>query len=475
MPDVPTEHPAPPGTKISPAGLPPDPSIGLRADQVAERRRAGQTNDLPSRTSRSYAEIVRSNTLTFFNAMFGSLAVVMLAVAPPQDAIFGLIVLANTAVGIVQEIRAKWTLDRLAVLGQARPRVVRDGVLGEVDRADVVLDDVVDLSVGDQVVVDGAVLVADGLEVDESLLTGESDPVAKQVGDPLSSGSFVVAGSGRGVATRVGRSAYAARLVDEASSFTLAGSRLRADLDRFLRAITWVLVPTAVLLMSSQLLRSGLGVRPAIAAGIAGTITMVPEGLILLTSIAFAVGVVRLGRRRVLVQELAAVEGLARTDVLCIDKTGTLTDPRLSVVGVESSDPAAPVAQALAALAAAEHHPNLSLVAIAEAYPQDPGWVVREQVGFSSARGWSGAWFDDQGGWVLGGADRLLDPDLPLAVRAEELAGTGQRVLALARTGQPPPTRSGALPTGLVPSALVVLDQPLRPDAAATLRYFAEQ
>src|SRR5215212_1396567 len=260
-------------------------SAGLTAAEVAEREARGLVNDVPSAPTRTIGQIVRSNLVTRFNLLLGSLLAV---------------ILANTVVGIVQEVRAKRTLDRLEVVNAPRARVVRDGRVAELAVGQVVLDDVLETAAGDQVVVDGEVLDAAGLEVDESMLTGESEPVARRAGDRLLSGSFVAAGSGRYQATKVGREAYAVQLTEQARRFTLARSELRAGVDQILKYVTWALVPTAVLLFVSQL-RLEHGVRAGLRGAVAGTVAMVPEGLVLLTSVAFAVGVVRLGRRQVLV------------------------------------------------------------------------------------------------------------------------------------------------------------------------------
>jgi cation-transporting ATPase E len=288
---------------------------GLSTAEVADRVARGLVNDVPSAPTRTIGQIVRSNVLTRFNLLLGSLLAVILVVGPLQDALFGLVIVANTVVGIVQELRAKRTLDRLEVVNAPRARVVRDGRVGELAVGQVVLDDVLEAAAGDQVVVDGQVLDAAGLEVDESLVTGESEPVARRAGDRLLSGSFVAAGSGRYQATKVGREAYAVQLTEQARRFTLARSELRAGVDQILKYVTWALVPTAVLLFVSQL-RLEHGVRAGLSGAVAGTVAMVPEGLVLLTSVAFAVGVVRLGRRQVLVRELPAVETLARASVV---------------------------------------------------------------------------------------------------------------------------------------------------------------
>ena len=287
---------------------------GLTSAEVDERVAKGLVNDVPEAPTRTLAEIVRANVLTPFNFLLGSLLVVILVVGPLQDALFGLVLVANTLVGIVQEVRAKRTLERLAVIGAPTARVVRDGTTREVGVGEVVLDDLLVAAPGEQVVVDGEVRQATAAEVDESLLTGESEPVGKRPGEPMLSGSFVVAGTLAYQATKVGREAYAAQLAEQARRFTLARSELRAGVDRIVKAVAWLLVPTAALLLASQL--RSLGVRAALRGAVAGTVHMVPEGLVLLVSVAFAVGVVRLGRRRVLVQELPAVETLARASVV---------------------------------------------------------------------------------------------------------------------------------------------------------------
>ncbi|HEX6845004.1 MAG TPA: HAD-IC family P-type ATPase, partial [Actinomycetota bacterium] len=307
---------------------------GLTAAEVADRVARGLTNDVPPAPTRTVREIVRANVFTRFNALLGAMLAIILVVGPIQDALFGFVIVANSVIGIVQELRAKRTLDRLTLLVAPKARVVRDGTVAEVSVGEVVLDDLLELEAGDQVVVDGTVVRSRQLEIDESLLTGESDPVPKEESDDVLSGSFVAAGAGRYIVTKVGAEAYAATLAADARRFTLARSELRAGTDRILAYVTYAIVPTAILLFWSQL-RAHDSWRDAVSGAVAGTVAMVPEGLVLLTSLAFAVATVRLARRRVLVQELQAVEGLARIDVLCIDKTGTLTEGRLAVDRVE--------------------------------------------------------------------------------------------------------------------------------------------
>lgn len=450
------------------------PLSGLTASEVAERVARGQVNVSDERTSRTLPEIVRANVFTRFNAILGTMLVIILIVGPIQDALFGVVLVLNALIGIVQEIRAKRTLDRLAVLNAPRARVVRDGEVSEVAVGEVVLDDVVELVAGDQVPCDGKVRTAEGMEIDESLLTGESDPVPKDEGDEVLSGSIVVAGSGRFQATRVGDDAYARRLATEARRFTLVRSELVDGINTILRYVTWALVPTAALLALSQF-RAHEGWREASAGVVAGVVAMVPEGLVLLTSLSFGIAAVALARRKVLVQELPAVEGLARVDVVCLDKTGTITEGVISFDELEHFDPDDPVAEALGALAADEAR-NATMNALCDVFPAPPGWERTASVPFSSARKWSGATFGDHGTWVLGApeilwADRPADD--PVRGRADVLAAEGRRVLLLARTDAA--FVDEALPDGLRASALVLFEEQVRPDAAETLRYFEQQ
>jgi cation-transporting ATPase E len=432
----------------------------------------GQVNTQSRQASRSTADIVKANVVTRFNALIGALFAVILVIGPLRDGLFGLVIVVNTAIGVVQELRAKATLDHLAILNRTRPRVVRDGAVVEIAMDQVVLDDVIELGPGDQLVADGTVLAATGLEVDESLLTGEADPTGKHPADSLLSGSFVVAGTGHYRVTHVGGDAYAARLAEQASRFTTTSSELRAGIDQVLRWITWLFVPVAALSIFGQV-RADQSVTDTLRGTVAALVPMVPEGLVLLTSVAFAVAVVRLGRRQCLVQELPAIEELARVDVVCTDKTGTLTETgmRLGRLRTITIDPAA--ASALAALAAADARPNASMRAITTAYPDPPDWQVTATAAFSSATKWSGASFADHGDWVLGAADVLLPAGSTAVAEADELSAGGLRVLLLGRSDRA--VDGPGAPGVVTPIALVVLEQRIRADAAATLDYFAAQ
>ena len=449
-----------------------DPARGLTAAEVRDRAKRGLLNVTTDDNRRTFADIVRANLLTRFNAILGGLLLVVFATGEYHDALFGIVLVVNALVGIVQETRAMRTLDRLQVVSAPRARVVRDGAMAEIAVEDVVRDDVLDVSTGDALPVDGTVLTGTGLEIDESLLTGESDPVAKERGDRVLSGSFVTAGQGRFVATAVGDDAYAARLAKEAKQFTVVHSELRAGTDRILKVATWVIVPVGILLLISQL-RSSSSVSEALRSSVAGVGAIIPEGLVLLTSVAFALGVIRLGRRQALIQELAAVEVLARVDVVCVDKTGTLTQGTLRVSGIEMASDMGrdEVVTVLGALVAVEEHPNASLLAIADVGP-DPRWTVSATVPFSSARKWSGATFAGSGSWLLGAPDVLLDRDHPLRWRVQALAATGARVILLARTDEALGERP---PSDVAPIALVCLEEQVRPEAADTVAYFRQQ
>jgi cation-transporting P-type ATPase E len=507
---------------------------GLDEAAVAERRAAGLVNQVTDTNRRSFDDIVRANVFTRFNAILGTLLAVVLVIGAYRDALFGIVLLSNACIGIIQEIRAKRTLDRLSLISAPRVTVIRASQPAELRVDDIVLDDLIELKPGDQVPVDGNVLDATGLEVDESLLTGEADPLPKAAGDGVLSGSFVVAGRGRFRATAVGDNAYAARLAAEAKKFALVHSELRSGTDQILRVVMWLMIPTAVLLLITQL-RGTTSVFDGLRATVAGTGAIIPEGLVLLTSLAFAVGVIRLGRRQALVQELPAVELLARVDVVCVDKTGTLTQGSLKLAAVEPvgdrfepweapaeaevaamhpdsesstepdttavlpipetspsagesepgdvADDAGPgeqtgpeldddLAAVLGAIGAAEERPNASLLAIV-ALGRDPGWTLQSAVPFSSARKWSSASFAGEGSWLLGAPDVLLAEGDPVRVRGEELAATGRRIILLAHTDVEPSAEGP--PEDVRPMALLGLEEELRKEAPDTLRYFAEQ
>ena len=423
---------------------------------------------------------MRANVITPFNGLLLTLFVVILATGRWQNGLFGLVIVANSAIGVIQEVRAKRTLDRLAVLNAPRARVVRDGVVSEIAVDGVVADELLELRTGDQVPADGLVTESTGFEVDESLLTGESDAIAKLVADEVRSGSIVVAGAGRFQATAIGDEAYATKLGIEAKKFTLIQSELVGATNTLLRWISLMMLVVGPLLLWSQFRSSdNKNWQDAVTGTVAALVGMVPEGLVLLTSLAFVVAAVSLARRQTLIQELPAVEVLARVDVVCLDKTGTLTygdiefDELVLLAGAESSS----VRDALALAAAGDT--NSTAAALSVEFT-DTSWERTGGIPFSSSRKWSAISAAGHGTWVLGAPEMVLphasdEPSQLARSRANAIAETGRRVLLLAFDPRELVGDEAQLPSELLPQALVVLAERIREDAADTLRFFAEQ
>jgi cation-transporting P-type ATPase E len=448
---------------------------GLTTAEVAERRARGQINTTSQASSRSVWTIIRTNVFTRFNAILGALFVLILITGSFADGLFGLVLIINSGIGIVQEYFAKRKLDKLALLNSPTVRVMRDGTVDVIPIGDVVLDDLIELRIGDQVPADGSMATVEGLEIDESNLTGESDPIHKSIGDDVRSGTAVVAGSGRFVAAAVGPDAYVNQIAAEAKKFTKTRSEIQDSVNRLLKYITWIIVFALPLQLWSQWRVVGdQGWQEVVIRSTAGLVGLVPEGLVLLTSVAFLLAAVSLTRQQVLVQELPAVEGLARVDVVCLDKTGTLTTGEIAYEDCEPVNGASKdeVRAALGALAD-DPNPNGTLLALASALSTPPDWHRDSTVPFSSARKWSAASFSDHGTLVFGAPDVLLANNDPLRSRVSELAATGRRVLALLRTTAP--LDGEIAPADARCVALVTLTEQVRPDARETLDYFAGQ
>jgi cation-transporting ATPase E len=318
---------------------------GLTASEVAARVADGRVNAVPDAPVRSLGEIIRANVFTPINGIIGVLFVLILIAGHPQDAVFAVVIVSNSVIGIVQELRARKTLNELALLNAPKARVVRDGEASSIGLSQVVADDLLELQPGFQVVVDGEVTQSTGLEIDESLLTGESEPIIKQVGDDVLSGSFVVAGSGSFRATRIGAESYSSKLAEEAREFKLAPSDLRRSIDRVLHWQLFVIPPLGILLLirlwNSDDVQEVAGDerwREALTGTVAACVSMVPAGLVLLTSVALIAGALALARRRALAKELASVELLARVDTICLDKTGTITTGDIAFGGIRHWD-----------------------------------------------------------------------------------------------------------------------------------------
>lgn len=464
------------------------PDSGLTQHQVQQRIDLGHVNELPPTSGRSVRDIIRANVFTRINGILAVLFAVVLYTGSIVNGAFGLLIIANSIVGIIQELRAKRTLDKLSIVGRAKPMVIRDGEPArEIDRESVVLDDLIEVGPGDQIVVDGILRYASDVAVDESSLTGESDAVDKSVGDMVYSGSSVVVGSARYQATKVGKEAYAAKLAAEANKFTLTDSQLFRGINKILTYISWILIPVGALAIYTQLFVAGDDLNDALLAMVATLVPMVPEGLVLMTTIAFALGVVRLGRRRVLVNELPAIEGLARVDTVCVDKTGTLTENAMQLVEVDivSDDGTTrdEVDSALIDLCKLDDRPNATARALLDGLA-DAGDVVKhertETRPFASANKWSALTYHGGVTWVFGAPDVLVDDSAVGMQKARQLMEEGLRVLLLARSS----VGADDLPGGalrkseaveLEPVALAVLGQKVRSDAAETVAYFYEE
>ena len=455
---------------------------GLTSAEAA--RGLARLGPVEPRTSRSVASIVAGNVFTLFNAILGTFFVLLLALGLFADALFGLIAAVNSAIGIRQELNAKETLDRLALLVAPRAKAIRDGRVTELRAEEVVPGDVIRVEPGDQLVADGVAVESRALTVDESILTGESDGVRKRKGDRLLSGAFAIAGSGYYEVDAVREQSHAEQVAGEARTFRHPPSPLQLEVNRLLSATTIVMLPLAVLLLLAFSVRN-VGLHEAAQTATAGLVTLIPEGLVLLMSVTLAVAAVRLARMNTLVQQMAATEALAAVDAICVDKTGTLTDGTLDLVSVEVADKARPAVahEALARFAHSAGERNRTLETIAERYPGKPEPVVAE-VPFSSAWKWSGVTLDGRGSatsYVLGAPEVLAKAgalELPPALQRtlEEHTAAGRRVVAFGETTHSLPDDPGIHPPPtLEPRALVVLEEQLRPDAAETIEFMRRQ
>jgi cation-transporting ATPase E len=450
---------------------------GLSSAEAAKRlRKLGTT---PDTSSRSVSSIVAGNVFTLFNAIIGVFFVLILSLGLIADAVFGVIAIVNSYIGIRQELKAKKTLDELAVLVAPHAKVLRDGSEVSLLAEAIVPGDVIAIEPGDQLVADGEIIASRGMTLDESMLTGEADGVRKEVGGRALSGSFCISGSGRYRVDAVREESYAGRLAGEAKAFRHPPSPLQSEVNRVIVACTWAMAPLAVLLLITFQLRS-VDLVEAAQTATAGLVTLIPEGLVLLMSVTFAVAAVRLARKDTLVQQMSATESLAAVDTICVDKTGTLTDGKLRLLGIQVGE-GVDLDEAQAALgrfAASAGDRNRTLETVAEAFPAQPGRVESE-VSFSSKWKWSGL---RMGGtsYVLGAPDILAAGEaleLPpgLARKLEEETAAGRRVVAFGQGSEAlPDDPEHAPPPRLTPVALVVLEETLRADAAETIATMRE-
>lgn len=450
------------------------PFSGLSAQEVHSQIKAGNTNATDERSSRSLVDILRANLLTRFNALLGVLFVTVMIVGSPIDGLFGLVIVINSAIGIFQELRAKRTLDRLAILNAPVAHIIRDDTLHTLPVAQIVLGDTLRISIGDQIPADGTVLQSEGLEIDESLLTGESDAIHKKKGDKVLSGAIVVAGEGYMKTTAVGAHSYAHSISAQVKKFTRVSSDLVDGTNKLLGYISWIIVVVAPLLIWGQIVNSGNSWQEAVVRSTAAISGMIPEGLVLLTSLVFMLAALALARKKVLVQQLPAIEGLARVDVLCLDKTGTLTEGTIHFEGFQLISNNHSLAELEKVLATFGKNPNSpTLAAFHEAFKKHQTLATTGTVAFSSARKWS-AVSTKNGSWILGAPEMVWsDATSDIRKQANKLAQKGQRVLLLTTSQQKPTAEQ--LPTKQQAVAFVLLSEKIRPDARQTLQFFAEQ
>ena len=475
---------------------------GLTDEQVNARIAEGKVNADENPNTRTYKQIVRENTLTFFNFLNLVLLVLVLLVGSYKNAFFVCIIIINTLIGIAQEIRAKKTIDKLAILTARKSVVIREGQKWTVPTEELVLDDVVCLKTGDQVPADARILEG-GLEVNESLLTGESDNLPKNEGDELFSGSFVTSGEACCQIIHVGKDNYAAQITSEAKEFKRHNSELKNSLNAILKVISIIIVPLGALLFYKQYYIVGDTFRDSVVSMVAGVLGMIPEGLVLLTSVALTLGALVLANKKTLVQELYCIETLARVDTLCLDKTGTITEgtmcvervePYVSTGRVETAVTESEPAESSEAEVQVQTDPafmddintvmgnmmyvlkdqNATIDALRKRFPAKQGMTLEHVIPFSSDRKYSGAVFEEKGTYLMGAAQFLFPEDNEeLTEKCQAYAEEGLRVLVLAHSSQN--AEGTELPEGLEPLALMLLTDVIREEAPDTLAFFDSQ
>ncbi len=459
---------------LPPRRYDPDPSRGLTAEQAASQLEKGLSNQDSTLPTKSVGEIFRDNLCTLFNLINLILAAAVVLVGSYKNLLFLGVVFCNLVIGIFQEIRAKRTIDRLSILSSVKAHVLRDGKEQEIPTDQVVLDDIMLLSPGRQVVTDGVLLEGE-CEVNESFVTGESDGVVKRPGDLLLAGSFLISGHGSARAEHVGGDNYISTISRGAKQFKKVNSEIMSTLKKIIKFVSIIIFPIGGILFYNQLHLSHNTLQEAVVQTVAALIGMIPEGLMLLTSTVLAVSVIRLSKHKVLVQELYCIETLARVDTLCLDKTGTLTEGCMEVADLIPLNGASPeeCEAAVRALVSALPDRNATFEALAKAYGTESGWTADHTVPFSSRTKWSGASFGKNGSYVIGAGEFLFPRmDGELESRISRLS-VENRVLVLGYSALPFSGRE--LPSPLVPVGVICLRDKIRPEAARTLRYFAEQ
>ncbi|HCM23470.1 MAG TPA: ATPase P, partial [Ruminococcaceae bacterium] len=458
--------------------LPTDAETGLSRSEVRAQIQRGLVNGEEDIKTQSIGQIIRKNIITPFNILNLILGALVLTTGSIKNMLFLGVALCNTVVGCIQEIRAKQTIDKLSLISSPKAHVLRDGKLWEVPVARVVLDDILQLTSGNQVCSD-CVVAAGSCEVNESLITGESDPVVKHPGDHLLSGSFIVSGTCRAQVEHVGKDNYAAKITGSAKYVKKPDSEIMRSVNLIIKVIGIVLVPVGLILFYKAFVTSSASYSQSIISTVGALVGMIPEGLVLLTSVVLASSVVRLSFRNALVQELYSIEMLARVDTICLDKTGTITEGTMQVDELHSLTDNMTEEEIRAAIAAVTftlQDKNPTAEAMREKFPEDPGWEAISTVPFSSARKWSGVHFSMQGTYVIGAGEFILGKRFnTLCPQANKAAEKGQRVLLLAHSDQPFQGDGMMLPDDIEPLAMLFLSDRIRKSAYETLQYFADQ
>lgn len=451
---------------------------GLTSQQVQEHRLHGWTNKAVEPPSKTTKEIVHENVFTYFNLIFVVLAVLLCLVGSFRDLTFLPVIIANTLIGIIQEIRAKQVLDKLTMLNAPRASVVRDGKRTVINAEDLVVDDIVIFKAGDQVCADAEVSAGE-VQVNESLLTGEADEITKRKGDKLMSGSFIVSGQCHARLDKVGEDSYISKLTLQAKAMQpKEQSEMIRSLDKLVKCVGVAIIPIGIVLFSQAFFIQHDGFRESVTSMIAAVIGMIPEGLYLLASVALAVSSIRLAQKKVLLHDMKCIETLARVDVLCVDKTGTITENTMKVQKLIKTDEydekeKGGLSLLVGDFAAAMTNDNITMAALKEYFTKASGKKVLSKTGFSSATKYSSVTFED-GAYVLGAPEFVLKEKYDdYAEEITEYASTGSRVLAFGIydgevDGKP-------LTHGILPFGFVLLANPIREAAKETFEYFAEQ
>ena len=449
---------------------------GLTMSDVKERILRGEVNKIPKAPSRTIWQMIRANFFNVFNALNLVLAVLVIIAGSPKNAVFAFVIVVNSIIGVIQELNAKKTLEKLSVLSMAHVNVIRDGKKKKITIEELVKDDIVCLEGGEQILADCELITGDELEIDESMLTGEADPVHKEGGDKLYSGSFVVTGEGYAKVVLVGKETYSSQLAEEARKFKIVNSELQDSISKIMKILLWLIGPLGIILTLTQLKFSNSSWQEAIIGSVSGIIGMVPEGLVLLASATFIVSVVRLSKYNTLVQQLSATEILARVDTLCVDKTGTITEGKLNLVDVVllNNNEKEIIDNVLGALVNTLPSKNPTQNAILEKYNNMPDINVIEKVPFSSRRKWGGVVLEGYGAWVLGAPEILLgDRYKEYKKEVEKEAIEGRRVLLLAKVNTD--SLKNGINNEIQEGALILIEDVIREEAPEVLKYFKEE